>query len=57
MTTECINGVDVSAQNFNKLKFTSIGFIKGGRTRTLYHANTGLITPPGIRPIKQVELY
>ena len=57
ITTERIKGTDITVQNLNKLKSTSSGSIKVGRTRTLRHAKPSLITPPGLKPIKQVELY
>ena len=57
ITTERIKGTDVTVQNLNVLKSTSTGSTKGGRTRTLRHAKPSCITPPGLKPIKQVELY
>ena len=57
LTTERIKGVDVKVQNLNKLKDTSSGGHKGGRTRILKYGKVDLIKPPGLKPIKQVELY
>ena len=57
ITIERINGTDLSVQNLNKLKSTSTGSTKGGRTKTLRHSKLGRITPPGLRPIKQVKIY
>ena len=57
LTTERIKGVDAKIQNLNKLKDTSTGAHKGGRTRILKYGKVELIKPPGLKPIKQVELY
>ena len=57
LTTERIKGVDAKIKNLNKLKDTSTGAHKGGRTRILKYGKVELIKPPGLKPIKQVKLY
>ena len=57
LTIERIKGVDAKMQNLNKLKDTSSGTHKGGRTRILKYVKVELIKPPGLKPIKQVEFY
>ena len=44
-------------QNLNKLKPTSTGASKAGRTRILKYGKVEVIKAPGLKPIKQVELY
>ena len=57
LTTERIKGVDVQTQNLNKLKPTSLGATKAGRTRILKYGKVEVIKAPGLKPIKQVDLY
>ena len=57
LTTERVKGVDVQKQNLNKLKPTSTGATKAGRTRILKYGKVEVIKAPGLKPIKQVELY
>ena len=57
LTTERIKGVDVQKQNLNKLKPTSTGASKAGRTRILKYGKVEVIKAPGLKPIKRVELY
>ena len=49
LTTECIKGVDVQKQNLNKLKPTSTGASKAGRTRILKYGKVEIIERPGLR--------
>ena len=57
LRTESIKGVDMKVQNLSKIKITSTGATKAGRTRILKYGKVGVIEPPGLKPIKQVELY
>ena len=52
-----IKGVDIKIQNLNKIKITSSGATKAGRTRILKYGKVEVIEPPGLKPIKQFELY
>ena len=44
-------------QDLNKLKPTSTGATKAGRTRILKYGKVEVIKATGLKPIKQVELY
>ena len=57
LRTESIKGFDMKVQNLSKIKITSTGATKAGRTRILKYGKVEVIEPPGLKPIKQVELY
>ena len=57
LTTERVKGVDVKKQNLNKLKPTSTGATKADRTKILKYGKVEVIKTPGLKPIKQFELY
>ena len=57
LTTEYMKIVDVKKQNLNKLKSTSMGATKAGRTRILKYGKGEGIKVPGPKPIEQVKLY
>ena len=49
--------MDVQKQDLNKLKPTSTGATKAGRTRILKYGKVEVIEATWLKPIKQVELY
>ena len=57
LTTESIKGTDVQSQNLNKIKTMSIGASKAGRTRILKYGKVELIKAPGLKPMKQVNVF
>ena len=57
LATESVKNVDVQIQKLNKVKHNSTAGEKAARTRVLRHGTPQVITPPGVKPIKQVELY
>ena len=57
LVTEDVCGIDRAEQNLNRLKKNSTGQERGGRTRTVGNCTLNLEKRPGLREIKQVELY
>ena len=57
LATESVKNVDVQIQKLNKVKHNSTAGEKAARTRVLRHGTPQVITPPGVKPITQFELY
>ena len=56
-TTESSKGTDVQSHNLKKIKTKSMQTSKAGRKRILKCAKVELLSAPGLKPIKQVNLY
>ena len=57
LTTEIIKDVDIRIQKFNNVNANATSAVKAGRKRILRYSKPKNITPPGLKAIKQVELY
>ena len=57
LITEAVHGIDTTTQDLSRLRKHATGHERGGRTRKVKGCKLQLEKRPGLKPIKQCELY